>query len=104
MNQPYLVLASRMRQEIEDVAQAIGRAETAIAAIEETSKYHDLLLDSAALKLHDFYSGLERIFQHIAGGLFDELTNALAAIEKDRPDVFVVQAGVNYPAEVSILL
>jgi hypothetical protein len=35
---------------------------------------------------------------------FDELTKVLAAIGKDRPDVFVVQAGVNYPDEVFILL
>lgn len=69
MNQPYIVLASRIRQEIEDVAQTIQRAEAAIDAIEESSKYHNLLLDSAALNLHDFYSGLERIFQHIAAGL-----------------------------------
>ena len=35
---------------------------------------------------------------------FDELTEALAAIGKDRPDVFVVQAGVEYPDEIFILL
>ena len=35
---------------------------------------------------------------------FDELTELLAAIGRDRPDVFVVQAGMNYPDEVSILL
>lgn len=35
---------------------------------------------------------------------FDELTEALAAIGKNRPDVFVVQAGVDYPDEVFILL
>lgn len=35
---------------------------------------------------------------------FDELTVALAKIGKDRADVFVVQAGVNYPDEVFILL
>ncbi len=35
---------------------------------------------------------------------FDKLTEALAAIGKDRPDVFVVQAGVNYPEGVFILL
>jgi hypothetical protein len=35
---------------------------------------------------------------------FDELTEALVAIGKDRPDVFVVQAGMNYPDEVFILL
>lgn len=35
---------------------------------------------------------------------FDELTEALGAIGKDRPDVFVVQAGTNYPEDVFILL
>ena len=35
---------------------------------------------------------------------FDELTETLVAIGKDRPDVFVVQAGANYPEEVFILL
>ena len=35
---------------------------------------------------------------------FDELTKALAAIGKDCPDVFVVQAGVDYPDDVFILL
>jgi hypothetical protein len=33
---------------------------------------------------------------------FDELTEALAAIGKNRPDVFVVQTGVSYPDEVFI--
>ena len=35
---------------------------------------------------------------------FDELTEALAVIGMDRPDVFVVQAGVDYPEDVFILL
>jgi hypothetical protein len=35
---------------------------------------------------------------------FDELTEALAAIGKDRPDVFVVQAGIDYADKVDILL
>ena len=35
---------------------------------------------------------------------FDELTEVLAAISRDRPDVFVVQVGVSYPDEVFILL
>jgi hypothetical protein len=33
---------------------------------------------------------------------FDELIAALAAIGKDRPDIFVVEAGVDYPEEVYI--
>jgi len=35
---------------------------------------------------------------------FDELSAALGAIGKDGPDVFVVQAGIDYPDEVFILL
>ena len=35
---------------------------------------------------------------------FDQLTEALAAVDKDRPEVFVVQVGVEYPDEVFILL
>jgi hypothetical protein len=33
---------------------------------------------------------------------FDELTEALAAIGKSRPDVFVAPAGVSYPDKVFI--
>lgn len=35
---------------------------------------------------------------------FGELTEALQAIGKDRPDIFVVQVGADYPDEVFILL
>ena len=35
---------------------------------------------------------------------FEELNAALVAIGKDRPDVLVVQAGVNYPDKVFILI
>ena len=35
---------------------------------------------------------------------FDELTAALVAIGKNGPDVFVVQAGMDYPDEIFILL
>jgi hypothetical protein len=34
---------------------------------------------------------------------FDMLTEALEAIGRDRPDVFVVQTGIDYPNEVFIL-
>jgi hypothetical protein len=35
---------------------------------------------------------------------FDKLTEALQTIDKDRPDIFVAQAGVDDPNEVFILL
>jgi hypothetical protein len=35
---------------------------------------------------------------------FDRLSEVLEAIDRDRPDIFVVQIGVEYPNEVFILL
>jgi hypothetical protein len=35
---------------------------------------------------------------------FDRLSEVLEAIDRDRPNVFVVQIGVDYPNEVFILL
>lgn len=34
---------------------------------------------------------------------FDELTQILAAVGRDRPDVFVAQSGSDYPDEVVVL-
>lgn len=38
-------------------------------ASRQPSKEQDLFLDSAALNLHDFYAGLERIFEQIASSV-----------------------------------
>jgi hypothetical protein len=62
----YALLASRLRQEVEVTGQVVERAERAAAASAKPSQNQDLYLDSAALNLHDFYAGLERIFYHIA--------------------------------------
>jgi hypothetical protein len=62
----YLVLANRIRKELEDIAQIVTRAERAVVAARKNPEDQDLLIDSAALNLHDLYSGLERIFQQIA--------------------------------------
>jgi hypothetical protein len=37
----------------------------------------DLFLDAAALNLHDFYSGLERIFAHVASGVDQSVPSGL---------------------------
>ncbi|MEW6192552.1 MAG: hypothetical protein AB1507_04250 [Bacillota bacterium] len=66
MIERYLVAASRIRQELKDLEQVVSRAERALAAARHRMEDQDLYLDSAALNLHDFYSGLERIFRHIA--------------------------------------
>jgi len=61
----YLVVASRIRQELAELERVVTRAEQAMK-LAQKCKDHDFYLDSAALNLHDFYSGLERIFRHIA--------------------------------------
>ena len=43
-----------------------ARVERAMAAARQRPEEQDLLLDSAALNLHDFYGGLERAFHQIA--------------------------------------
>jgi hypothetical protein len=62
----YLVAASRIRQELKDLERVVSRAERALAAARHRPEDYDLYLDSVALNLHDFYSGLERIFRYIA--------------------------------------
>jgi hypothetical protein len=62
----YAVLASRIRQDLPELERVVVRVERATQARRERSADQDLLLDSVALNLHDFYTGLERIFMHIA--------------------------------------
>ncbi|KKM13061.1 hypothetical protein SY88_00425 [Clostridiales bacterium PH28_bin88] len=65
MIERYLVVASRIRQELTDLERVVTRAEQAMG-LARNSTEHDFYLDSAALNLHDFYGGLERVFRHIA--------------------------------------
>ncbi len=65
MIERYLVVASRIRQELADLERVVTRAEQAMG-LARNSTEHDFYLDSAALNLHDFYGGLERVFRHIA--------------------------------------
>lgn len=69
MKERYLIVGGRIRQELDDLEQVIHRAERALAASETGSADQELLIDAAALNLHDFYTGLERIFQHIANAV-----------------------------------
>ena len=69
MIEDYRVVAARIRQELKELEQVASRAERAIAAAKRQPEDQDLYMDSAALSLHDFYSGLERIFHHIASSV-----------------------------------
>jgi hypothetical protein len=65
MIEDYLIAAGRIRQELTDLDRVVKRAERAIAAARRRPEDQDLYIDSAALNLHDFYAGLERVFQQI---------------------------------------
>lgn len=66
MIERYAVVAGRIRQELADIDRVVSRVERAMTAAQQQPQDQDLYLDAAALNLHDFYAGLERIFQQIA--------------------------------------
>lgn len=66
MTKNYKVLAERIRMELNNLEKLIVRAKRAINAYEYTSENQDLFLDSIALNLHDFYTGVELIFSKVA--------------------------------------
>ncbi|HRO23725.1 MAG TPA: hypothetical protein PLR07_05440 [Promineifilum sp.] len=65
MNVDYLVLAARIPQELAELNQVISRAERGNIAAKQHAEDSDLYIDAVALNLHDFYTGLERIFRQI---------------------------------------
>jgi hypothetical protein len=66
MSERYRVVAGRIRQELTELERVVARAERAVTAARQRPEDQDLYLDSAALNLHDFYAGLERLFHQIA--------------------------------------
>ncbi len=67
MNGAYLVIAGRLRQELEDLVFVIHRVER---IWEQSARYpDDSYIDATALNLHGFYSGIERMFEVIAVGV-----------------------------------
>jgi hypothetical protein len=64
MNDDLLKLTKRIRTELDDLEQVVSRCERALRQSKISSD--DLYLDSVALNLEGFHSGLERLFQLIA--------------------------------------
>ncbi len=62
----YLEIAGRIRSEIPMLDTVMKKAATAWLLAAKHSEQIDIYLDSVALNLHSFYSGLERIFELIA--------------------------------------
>jgi len=61
------VLASRILHETTELAVLVERTEKAWKQASEKSD--QLYLDSVALNLHGFYTGLEKVFEKIAGSI-----------------------------------
>ena len=69
MIKPYTLVAGRITQEVAELEAVCSRAEQAISAAKRNPADQDFYMDSAALSLHDWYSGLERILHFIASRL-----------------------------------
>jgi hypothetical protein len=65
----YAVVAGRIRQDVSERERVVERVERALRARQQHTGENDPFLDSAALNMHDFYTGLERIFAHIAASI-----------------------------------
>ena len=61
--------AERIRAEVVELARVVERAQMAWHKVQQSAD--DLYLDSAALNLHGFYAGLERLFELIASVVDD---------------------------------
>jgi len=62
----YAELADRLRGEVEDLDRAVRRALRSWEWLKVPGADQAVYLDSTALNLHSFYSGLERLFELIA--------------------------------------
>ena len=62
----YGVLADRIRHELTLLGEAVQECEHALARTQENPVDRNLYVTAAALHLHDFYNGLERLFVIIA--------------------------------------
>lgn len=73
MIETYPILADRIEKELDEIARVVSRAERASAAVSQRPEEQDLFVDAAALNLHDFFGGVERIFQQIGTTVDGEL-------------------------------
>jgi len=88
------VLAARIRQELETLEKVATRAKRALALAHKYPDDEDLYLDAVALNLHDFYTGLERVFYQIAATLDEAVPESrdwhqklLRQMAKERPQI-----------------
>ncbi len=94
MNSLYQGLIERIRGEVSDLDAVIERARQAWSSAQRDQEARYAYVDSVALNLHGFYSGLERLFELIArqvdGSVPDSETwhrDLLQQMVQDRPDL-----------------
>ena len=66
MSELFENLAERIRGEVSDLEQVIERAGQAWQLVQRVQSEQYFYVDSVALNLHSFYSGLEKLFELIA--------------------------------------
>ena len=71
MNKPYFTLISKIENELDELDKVVEKISSGWEIIENT--YNEFILDSIALNLHDYYAGLERIFELIASEIDDNV-------------------------------
>lgn len=62
----YHLLARRLQTELDNLKRVVERAESALARARQQPHDQDYYLAAAALDMHGFYAGLERLFELIA--------------------------------------
>jgi hypothetical protein len=62
----YRLVAARLRTEMPSLEQLVARADAALERATRQPQDQDYFLAAAALDLHGFYAGLERLFELIA--------------------------------------
>lgn len=62
----YLLLAQRIQDELDELERAVNRTNRAWQAAKTAGTDQDMFIDSAALNLHSFYAGLERLLEFSA--------------------------------------
>ncbi len=65
----YRLLQQRIQQELQELDRTQGAVQRHWRSAATTAVDQDAYLNSVALNLHSFYSGLERIFELIAGDI-----------------------------------
>ena len=90
----YQSLIERIRSEVSDLEQVIERAKQAWFLAQKAPEGQYVYIDSVALNLHSFYSGLERLFELIARHVDQDLPDGetwhrdlLQQMTQDMPDL-----------------